>query len=270
METTNLPNLKINVLTPEQYEAAEKSTNEIYLIGNDTTFLSTVTKEYVDNSKVTVDTALSTSSANPVANNAVAAALDTKQPTITGAASTITDSNLTASRVLVSNSSGKIAASSNITTTELGYLNGVTSAIQTQINNKANSSHTQTANTITDFNTAVQSAVASLGNAKVAYGTYTGANSAEGSSYSDTPTTITLPFEPVMVILVSQYKNESYSGGTTDYFNIALGVNGTISVPYHTSGYGSTSIGSWSGTTLTLNKKSFNYSTGKAAWIIFA
>ena len=59
------------------------------------------------------------------------------QSAITGAASTVTSSNLTASRVLVSNSSGKIAASSSITTTELGYLDGVTSKIQTQLDSKA-------------------------------------------------------------------------------------------------------------------------------------
>lgn len=55
------------------------------------------------------------------------------QATITGAATTITDSNLTASRALVANSSGKVAVSST-TDTELGYVHGVTSAIQTQIN----------------------------------------------------------------------------------------------------------------------------------------
>ncbi len=59
-----------------------------------------------------------------------------KQAAITGAATTVTTNNLTASRVLVSNSSGKIAASSSVTTTELGYLDGVTSAIQTQLDNK--------------------------------------------------------------------------------------------------------------------------------------
>ena len=48
---------------------------------------------------------------------------------------------LTASRALVSNSSGQIAISA-VTSTELGYLDGVTSSIQTQLNNKANSSHT--------------------------------------------------------------------------------------------------------------------------------
>lgn len=58
-----------------------------------------------------------------------------KQNTITGAASTITSSNLTASRALESDGSGKVAASST-TSTELGYVSGVTSAIQTQLDFK--------------------------------------------------------------------------------------------------------------------------------------
>ena len=58
-----------------------------------------------------------------------------KQDTITGAATTITTSNLTASRVLVSDGSGKVATNA-VTSTELGYLSGVTSAIQTQLNTK--------------------------------------------------------------------------------------------------------------------------------------
>lgn len=58
-----------------------------------------------------------------------------KQNTITGAATTITSSNLTADKAVISNGSGKVAVSS-VTSTELGYLSGVTSAIQTQLNNK--------------------------------------------------------------------------------------------------------------------------------------
>jgi len=54
---------------------------------------------------------------------------------VTGGASTIATSNLTASRALISNSSGKVAVSA-VTSTELGYLDGVTSAIQTQLNGK--------------------------------------------------------------------------------------------------------------------------------------
>ena len=56
-----------------------------------------------------------------------------KQDTIEGAASTITGSNLTANRALVSNGSGKVAVSA-VTATELGYLDGVTSGIQSQLN----------------------------------------------------------------------------------------------------------------------------------------
>jgi hypothetical protein len=59
------------------------------------------------------------------------------QVTITGAASTITTSNLTINRVLVSDGSGKVAVST-ITSTELGNLSGVTSNIQTQLNGKFN------------------------------------------------------------------------------------------------------------------------------------
>ncbi len=50
---------------------------------------------------------------------------------------------LTASRALVSDGSGKVSVSA-VTATELGYLDGVTSAIQTQLNAKAASSHTST------------------------------------------------------------------------------------------------------------------------------
>ena len=61
--------------------------------------------------------------------------LGSKQDVIDGAASTITDSNLTANRALISNSSGKVDVSA-VTSTELGYLDGVTSNIQTQLNSK--------------------------------------------------------------------------------------------------------------------------------------
>lgn len=62
-------------------------------------------------------------------------ALQSKQDNIVGGASTITDDNLTANRALVSNGSGKVAVSA-VTSTELGYLDGVTSNVQTQLNNK--------------------------------------------------------------------------------------------------------------------------------------
>lgn len=54
------------------------------------------------------------------------------QATITGGATTITTSNLTASRALASDASGKVAVATT-TVAELNYVSGVTSAIQTQI-----------------------------------------------------------------------------------------------------------------------------------------
>ena len=65
----------------------------------------------------------------------VTAAINSKQATITGGATSITSSDLTTNRALISDSLGKVAVSS-VTSTELGYLSGVTSSIQTQLNNK--------------------------------------------------------------------------------------------------------------------------------------
>lgn len=68
------------------------------------------------------------------------ALIDAKQAIITGGASTITDSNLTESRALVSDGSGKVAVSP-VTSTEIGYLGGVKSNIQEQLDNKATSTN---------------------------------------------------------------------------------------------------------------------------------
>lgn len=69
----------------------------------------------------------------------VKTALTSKQDTITGAASTVVDDNLTASKVVISNVSGKIATS-DITTTQLDYLknpvisvNGQTGAVNIEV-----------------------------------------------------------------------------------------------------------------------------------------
>lgn len=62
-------------------------------------------------------------------------ALSDKQDKITGAATTITDSNLTANCALISDADGKVAAS-YVTATELARLDGITSNVQTQLNGK--------------------------------------------------------------------------------------------------------------------------------------
>lgn len=78
----------------------------------------------------------------------VKTALNSKQDTIVGGASTITDNNLTANRALVSNGSGKVVVST-VTSTELGYLDGVTSNVQTQLDKKLESAPVTSVNTKT-------------------------------------------------------------------------------------------------------------------------
>src|SRR5690606_5187437 len=76
--------------------------------------------------------------------SAIQTQIDGKQATVTGAATTITSANLTTNRALISNGSGKVAISS-VTDTELGYVSGVTSAIQTQIDTKLTTNLTSVA-----------------------------------------------------------------------------------------------------------------------------
>jgi len=57
--------------------------------------------------------------------------------------------NLTVSRLLVSDGSGDVSISA-VTSTEAGYLDGVSSAIQTQLDSKASSSYVPTTITIAD------------------------------------------------------------------------------------------------------------------------
>ena len=64
--------------------------------------------------------------------------LNNKQGSISGAATTVTSSNLTANKALISNGSGKIAVS-DTTSTELGYLSGTASNFQNQINDLSTS-----------------------------------------------------------------------------------------------------------------------------------
>lgn len=90
---------------------------------------------------------------------------------ITGAASTIATADLTASRVLVSNSSGKVAVST-VTSTTLGYLDA-TSSIQTQLNAKAASSHTHD---VSDISGILGSATGGTGNG---FTKFTGPTTAE-------------------------------------------------------------------------------------------
>lgn len=87
-------------------------------------------------------------SARQEADANLQSAINGKQATVTGAATTVVADNLAASRALVSDGSGKIAVSA-VTSTELGYLDGVTGAIQTQLDGKAATGHRHSAADIT-------------------------------------------------------------------------------------------------------------------------
>lgn len=145
MLTTNLETLKIHKLTKAQYErelaAGNVDANALYLTPEEDVDLSQyATKTEISEAQAALQLALDgkapsshSHSISDITN--LQTSLDAKQATITGGATTVASSNLTASRALISNSSGKIAVS-DVTSTELGYLDGVTSAIQTQLNGK--------------------------------------------------------------------------------------------------------------------------------------
>lgn len=112
-----------------------------------------------------VDNLTSTSSSSPLSAAQGKVLQDSKQAAITGAATTITSSNLTVSRALASDASGKVAVSS-VTSTELGYLSGATSSVQTQLNGKQ-ATITGAASTIATANLTASRAVASDATGKV-------------------------------------------------------------------------------------------------------
>ena len=98
--------------------------------------------------------------------SAIQTQIDSKQATITGGATTITSADLTASRALASNASGKVAVTT-VTSTELGYVSGVTSAIQTQLNTKQ-ATITGSATTIDTESLTASRAVISNSSSKIA------------------------------------------------------------------------------------------------------
>jgi hypothetical protein len=98
--------------------------------------------------------------------SAIQTQIDSKQATITGGATTITSADLTASRALASNASGKVAVTT-VTSTELGYVSGVTSAIQTQLDAKQ-ATITGSATTIDTESLTASRAVISNASSKIA------------------------------------------------------------------------------------------------------
>ena len=95
--------------------------------------------------------------------------LDAKQNTITGAATTVTSNNLTIDRALLSDGTGKIVVSA-ISKTQLNCLDGVTSAIQTQLDSKQNTI-TGAAATVISNNLTINRALLSDGAGKIVVST---------------------------------------------------------------------------------------------------
>lgn len=124
-----------------------------YITGNQTITLS---GDASGSGTTSIAVTVADDSHNHVISNVdgLQSALDAKQATITGAATTITSADLATSRAVITNASGKIAASS-ITSVEIGYLDGASSNIQTQLNGKqASGSYAVTTNNLSDLSSA--------------------------------------------------------------------------------------------------------------------
>lgn len=119
----------------EYYDTAfKKVASETYVNAQ----VNTAITNLIDGAPATLDTLNELAAAlndDDAFHTTITNLIATKQATITGAATTITGADLTASKALISNSSGKVAVSA-VTETELGYVSGVTSAIQTQVDAK--------------------------------------------------------------------------------------------------------------------------------------
>ena len=131
--------------------------------------------------------------------SANAAAVETRRTNnIAGAVSTITTSDLTASRALVSSGSGKVAIS-DITATELGHLDGVSSGIQTQLDAKASES-TRATNAAALAAGIVSASSSDITVSNILHTTSTANSYATGGTTSD--------IDKVLVYLNGIYQNE--------------------------------------------------------------
>lgn len=147
---------------------------------------------------------------------------------------------ITANRAAVSNGSGALEASAT-TATEIGYLSGVTSAVQTQLNAKAASSHNHAAS---DINSGTV-ATARLGSGTADSTTYlrgdqTWATVSAGAEWqtatqasNGNTLTLTLGTTGDVFNVVGQITSQSASSATEIEFN---GSTGSHSYRHHFSG----------------------------------
>ena len=101
-------------------------------VGDNANFVTTVTNSLAAKADAfSVGTGL-TMTSGVLSSNVTQGEVDEKEDTITGAATTLTGSNLASNRALVSNGNGKVVVSA-VTSTELGYLDGLVSNLQDQL-----------------------------------------------------------------------------------------------------------------------------------------
>ena len=139
-------------ITASGLEAVAVYSDGVELQANDSaTLFSAYANDYATHTQITANVDIVQDN---VAQNAtdISAVEARRAANIAGAVSTITTGNLTASRALASDGSGKVAVSA-VTSTELGYLDGVTSAIQTQIDSKLDSSSYTASDVLTKIKT---------------------------------------------------------------------------------------------------------------------
>lgn len=134
-QTESQVSAKVSALVNSAPETLDTLKELADALGNDPNFATTITNQIAGKANVS-----HTHKISEITN--LQSTLDGKAASShTHPVSQIT--GLTASRALVSDSSGYPAVSA-VTSTELGYLDGVTSNVQTQLNGKAASSHTHT------------------------------------------------------------------------------------------------------------------------------
>ena len=141
--TTNVNLLQSNINTVHANVVAAQAN---IISANTAVFNAAKANDFATFTSLTGVINSTTDNINAVSSNA--AGVETRRvANIAGAVSTITTGNLTASRALVSDGSGKVAVS-DVTSTELGYVDGVTSAIQTQLSAGVTNTNTVHANVV--------------------------------------------------------------------------------------------------------------------------
>lgn len=158
--TDTAKQLIINDITDVDISTVTFNTDELYLAPDNAVY--SVNNATPVNGNVTID------AANKDLSNLSTTGNAKFQAPITGGASTITSSNLTANKALISNSSGKVAVSS-VTSSQLGYLSTVTSNVQTQLNNKQPT-------LVSGTNIKTINSTSLLGSGNIAVGTVTSVN----------------------------------------------------------------------------------------------